>query len=150
MISANLLQRGVSPLVMITTGMLLFMLFSWQMSNLNLNAGKAEITIPLLWRAIGLAVVTVPLTSLGVSSLAPKDIPQGAALNNMMRQLGGSFGLAMVNTFLTNRNANHRSDLVSHITTDNPLAVSRLEGYTHYFAAKGATAIEAKREALGL
>jgi len=68
----------------------------------------------------------------------------------MMRQLGGSFGLAMVNTYLTNRNANHRSDLVSHITADNPLVVSRLAGYTHYFAAKGATAVEANREALGL
>ena len=150
MISANLLQRGVSPLVMITTGMLLFMLFSWQMSNLNLNAGKADITIPLLWRAIGLAVVTVPLTALAVSSLEPKDIPQGAALNNMMRQLGGSFGLAMVNTFLTNRGASHRSDLVSHITADNPLAVARLTSYTNYFISKGATAFEAKKEALGL
>jgi DHA2 family multidrug resistance protein len=149
-VSARLLQKGVSPLFMIITGMCLFMLFSWQMSGLNLNAGKQDITIPLLWRALGLAIVTVPLTTLGVSSLEPKDIPQGAALNNMMRQLGGSFGLALVNTYLTNRNANHRSDLVSHITTDNPLAVSRLAGYTDYFISKGATAVEAKREALGL
>ncbi|HSC38946.1 MAG TPA: DHA2 family efflux MFS transporter permease subunit [Chitinophagaceae bacterium] len=150
MVSARLLQRGVSPLVMITTGMCLFILFSWQMSCLTLNAGRQDITVPLLWRALGLAVVTVPLTALAVSSLEPKDIPQGAALNNMMRQLGGSFGLAMVNTFLTNRNANHRSDLVSHISADNPLAVSRLAGYTNYFASRGATAVEAKREALGL
>lgn len=149
-ISARLLQRGISPLFMIVTGMCLFMLFSWQMSNLNLDAGNTDITVPLLWRALGLAIVTVPLTSLGVSSLEPKDIPQGAALNNMMRQLGGSFGLAMVNTWLTNRNANHRSDLVSHITPDNPLAVSRLAGYTNYFISRGATAAEAKKEALGL
>lgn len=149
-VSARLLQRGVSPLVMITSGMFLFMLFSWQMSVLDLDAGRSDITIPLLWRAIGLAVVTVPLTALAVSSLEPKDIPQGAALNNMMRQLGGSFGLAMVNTFLTNRNANHRSDLVSHISADNPLAVSRLSGYTTYFVSKGSTLFDAKREALGL
>ena len=120
------------------------------MSNLTLDAGRADITIPLLWRAIGLAVVTVPLTALAVSSLEPKDIPQGAALNNMMRQLGGSFGLAMVNTFLTDRNASHRSDLVAHLTTDNPLVVSRLSGYTSYFISKGASALEAKKEALGL
>ncbi len=149
-VSARLLQRGVSPLVMITSGMFLFMLFSWQMSGLTLDAGRTDITIPLLWRAIGLAVVTVPLTALAVSSLEPKDIPQGAALNNMMRQLGGSFGLAMVNTFLTNRNANHRSDLVSHITADNPLAISRLSGYTNYFMSKGASLFDAKKEALGL
>ncbi|MBS1564981.1 MAG: DHA2 family efflux MFS transporter permease subunit [Bacteroidetes bacterium] len=150
MVTARLLQRGISPLFMIITGMFLFMLFSWQMSNLNLEVGSHDITVPLLWRALGLAIVTVPLTSLGVSSLEPKDIPQGAALNNMMRQLGGSFGLALVNTFLTNRNASHRMDLVSHITTENPLAVSRLAGYTNYFLSKGATASEANREALGL
>lgn len=150
MISAKLLQRGISPVVMITTGMLLFMLFSWQMSRLSLDANAADITVSLIWRAIGLAVITVPLASLAVSSLEPKDIPQGAALNNMMRQLGGSFGLAIVNTYLTQRNAVHRSDLVANITTDNPLAVKRLADYTNLFISKGAGLLEAKARALKL
>lgn len=150
MVSARLLQRGISPVVMITTGMFLFMLFSWQMSQLSLDANAHDITISLVWRAIGLAVITVPLSSLAVSSLQPKDIPQGAALNNMMRQLGGSFGLAMVNTYLAHRNAVHRADLVSNITTDNPVAVKRLADYTHLFISKGATLLEAKTKALRL
>lgn len=149
-ISARLLQRGISPVVMITTGMLLFMLFSWQMSRLSLDANASDITVSLIWRAIGLAVITVPLASLAVSSLEPKDIPQGAALNNMMRQLGGSFGLAIVNTYLTQRNAVHRSDLVANITTDNPLAVKRLADYTNLFISKGAGLPEAKGKALRL
>ena len=148
--SARLLQRGVSPLFMITAGMCLFALFSWQMSRLNLSAGAADIRIPLLWRGVGLAVVTVPLTALAVSSLAPYDIPQGAALNNMMRQLGGSVGLAVVNTYLANRNAFHRSNLVSHLTLDNPVVVDRLSGYTKYFMGKGATMYDAKNDALKL
>jgi DHA2 family multidrug resistance protein len=135
---------------MITTGMLLFMLFSWQMSRLSLDANAADITISLIWRAIGLAVITVPLASLAVSSLEPKDIPQGAALNNMMRQLGGSFGLAIVNTYLTQRNAVHRSDLVANITTESPLAVKRLSDYTNFFVSKGAGLLEAKGRALKL
>jgi DHA2 family multidrug resistance protein len=40
----------------------------------------------------------VPLTALAVSAIPLKDIAQGSALNNMMRQLGGSFGIALVNT----------------------------------------------------
>ncbi|XZF16104.1 DHA2 family efflux MFS transporter permease subunit [Chitinophagaceae bacterium MMS25-I14] len=149
-ISARLLQRGISPLVMITFGMGFFALFSWQMSGLNLQAGDTDITLPLLWRGVGLALVTVPLTTLAVSSLQPKDIPQGAALNNMMRQLGGSFGIAMVNTFLTNRNALHRSDLVSHITSYNPAVTARISGYTNYFLGKGATLFDAHSKALKL
>lgn len=148
MVSAKLLQRGISPVYLITTGMLLFMLFSWQMSRLSLDANAHDITISLIWRAIGLAVITVPLASLAVSSLKPKDIPQGAALNNMMRQLGGSFGLAIVNTYLTQRNAVHRSDLVTDLTIDNPLTTKRIADYTGYFISKGANTIEAHRKAL--
>jgi DHA2 family multidrug resistance protein len=135
---------------MIAAGIFLFALFSWQMSSLSLDAGAGNITVALLWRAVGLAVVTVPLTTLAVSSLEPKDIPQGAALNNMMRQLGGSFGIALVNTYLHQRNAVHRSDLVSNLTPDNPAAVQRLSAYTHYFTSKGATADEAYHQGLQL
>src|SRR5258708_32088699 len=109
------------------------MLFNWPLSRLTLEAGAADISIPLIWRGVGLAVITVPLTSLAVSSLEPKDIPQGAALNNMMRQLGGSFGIALVNTYLTNRNAVHRTDLVSNLTPGDPLMTERLPGYPTYF-----------------
>jgi MFS transporter, DHA2 family, multidrug resistance protein len=150
LISARLLQRGVSPVVMITTGMFLFMLFSWQMSHLDLDAGSRDFTIPLIWRGVGLAIVTVPLSTLAISSLEPKDMPQGTALNNMMRQLGGSFGIATMNTYLTRRNAVHRTDLVSRIVPGDPQVVDRLNGYTNYFLSKGAAAPEARRQALGL
>jgi len=150
LVSARLLQRGISPVVMITTGMLLFILFSWQMSRIDLDAGTADISIPLIWRGVGLAIVTVPLSTLAISTLEPKNIPQGTALNNMMRQLGGSFGIAMVNTYLTRRNASHRTDLVTHITPGDPQVLERLNNYTQYFIRKGATLAEAKNQALGL
>lgn len=149
-ISARLLQRGVSPLVMISAGMLMFVIFSWQMSRYNLDTSAGGLTATLIWRGVGLAMTTVPLSVLAVSALSPVDFAQGASLNNMMRQLGGSFGLAMVNTYLANRNAVHRSDLVSNITTDNPYSVNRLADYTQLFISKGAGAAEAHTKALAL
>lgn len=150
LVSARLLQRGISPVVMITTGMFLFILFSWQMSRLDLDAGSADLSIPLIWRAVGLAIVTVPLSTLAISTLELKDIPQGTALNNMMRQLGGSFGIAMVNTYLTRRNAVHRTDLVAHVTPGDPQVMMRLNNYTHYFVSHGAVLSDARHQALGL
>jgi len=150
MISARLLQRGAPPAAIIITGMFLFILFSWQMSQLNLFAGAAVISALLIFRGLGLAIVTVPLTTLAVSELQPKDMPQGAALNNMMRQLGGSFGIAMVNTYLHDRNAQHRSDLVSHLTTDNPLVIERLNHYASYFMSKSFNSYDAHAKALGV
>jgi len=56
--------------------------------------------------------------------------------------------LAMVNTYLTNRNAVHRMDLVSNVTTDNPVAVKRISDYTAYFMQHGFGVFEAKQKAL--
>ena len=149
-LTARLLQRGVPPVVMITIGMLLYILFSWQMSRLDLDAGAGDFYLPLIVRAIGIAIITVPLSTLAVSGLDAKDMPQGTALNNMMRQLGGSFGIAMVNTYLTRRNAFHRTDLVTHITPGDPQVATRLANYTQYFIGKGATASDAQHQAIGL
>jgi MFS transporter, DHA2 family, multidrug resistance protein len=148
MVSARLLQRGVSPLFMIATGICLFAIFSWQMSGMNLQVNAASISTALILRGMGLAIITVPLTTLAVSSLKSVDIPQGAALNNMMRQLGGSFGLALVNTYLHIRGAQHRSDIVSHITTDSRLTQERLTSYTNYFISKGSTVSHAHQQAI--
>lgn len=147
-ISARILQRGLSPVYMIGIGIGLFIFFSWLMSQMNLASNAAAISTALIFRALGLAIITVPLTMLAVSALSPADIPQGAALNNMMRQLGGSFGLAMVNTYLHIRGAGHRAEIVSHITLDNPLAVERLDRYTNYFISHGSTPIQAHQQAI--
>lgn len=147
-LSARLMQKGLSPIVLIATGICFFGIFSWQMAGLNLQASGKDISEALIWRGIGLAIITVPLTSLAVSSLAPKDVPQGAALNNMMRQLGGSVGLAMVNTFLANRNGFHRSAIGTYITADSRLLAERLYAYTAYFRRMGATADVARGQSL--
>jgi DHA2 family multidrug resistance protein len=148
MVSARLLQKGLSPLYLIFTGICLFVLFSWLMSGMNLQANAAGISAALVFRGMGLAIITVPLTTLAVSALRPVDIPQGAALNNMMRQLGGSFGLALVNTYLHIRTSEHRSDIVSHITADNSFAIERLSNYTDYFMSKGFTQPRAHQQAI--
>jgi len=148
MVSATLLQRGISPLYMIATGVLLFITFSWLMSRMTLDSSSSDLSNALILRGLGLAIITVPLTTLAVSGLEPKDIPQGAALNNMMRQLGGSFGLAFVNTYLHIRNAQHRSDLISNINPNNPIAMERLSYYTKYFIGKGYTPAYAQSQGL--
>jgi DHA2 family multidrug resistance protein len=137
MVSGKLLQKGVSPLIIIVCGFLCFIYFNWCMSRLNFDTSASTISTSLIFRALGMAFLTVPLTALAVSSLQPKDIPQGAALNNMMRQLGGSFGISIVNTYYAHRTAVHRSDLISNITPNNTLVTERLNQYTGYFQHLG-------------
>jgi DHA2 family multidrug resistance protein len=120
------------------------------MSRITLETPAIEITLNLVFRAIGMALLTVPLGTLAVSSLEAKDMPQGTALNNMMRQLGGSFGISIINTYVARRIASHRMDLITHITADNPFSISRISSYTGAFQQKGFSFLDAKQKAMQL
>lgn len=149
-VSGRLLQSGVSPVIIVAAGFFCFMYFNWAMFNMNLDTSARAITDNLIFRALGMAFLTVPLTVLAVSSLQPKDIPQGAALNNMMRQLGGSFGISIVNTYSARRLASHRVDLISHITSSDPATTARINSYTAYLQSKGIGLQDAKMGAMKL
>ena len=149
-ITGKLLQRGVSPALIVFSGFLCFIYFNWSMSGMNLETSASAISIHLIFRALGMALLTVPLSTLAISSLQPKDMPQGTSLNNMMRQLGGSFGISVINTYVVRRVASHRLDLVSHITADNLIAVNRIKAYTGNFQLKGFSLPDAKLKAMAL
>jgi DHA2 family multidrug resistance protein len=146
--SGRLLQKGVSPVALVAVGFVLFIYFNWHMAHMSLDTSATEISITLVARAIGMALLTVPLSSLAVSSLKPLDIPQGTALNNMMRQLGGSFGISIINTYSARRTALHRTDMLANITDINPLVHDRIAGYTSFFQEKGKSLMDAKRMAV--
>jgi DHA2 family multidrug resistance protein len=135
---------------MVMIGFGIVALFALKLSGLNLEAQSSDFFWPIILRAIGLSLITIPLTQLAVSGLRPRDMPQGVALNNMMRQMGGSFGIAFINTFLDHRAAAHRQSLVTRLAAGDAATDGRLAQLTHAMLAKGATAWEAPRRALGL
>lgn len=66
----------------------------------------------------------------------------------MMRQLGGSTGVALMATFIQQRNWAHRQNLLTHLTPYDPALRERLAAIVHGFVAQGSTLIEARRRAL--
>jgi MFS transporter, DHA2 family, multidrug resistance protein len=98
---------------------------------------------------LGAALLIVPLTALAVSELKPQEIPQGAALNNMMRQMGGSFGIALINTYIAKRSAANRTSLISHVTASDPVTQRRMQSFVANFMAHGANYLRATQQAVG-
>lgn len=133
----RLLQKGVPPQIMATVGFLFFFLFTTLMSYSSLSSGESDFYVPLILRGVGLSLLFVPLTTLALGSLSPKDIGQGTGLNNMMRQLGGSFGIAIITTLIHLRQGVHRSNLVEHINIYNPAYTERFNGLLQGFISKG-------------
>lgn len=87
--------------------------------------------------------MNVPLINQSVSTLEPRQLPTGIAIVNMMRQVGGAFGVAITNTYVTQRTAVHRGDLVSNLQPGDMLTMERLNAMTQGLIAKGVNAFDA-------
>jgi DHA2 family multidrug resistance protein len=137
----QLLQRGVKQQYLVALGMIFFFMYSyWGYLILTPDTGKDAFFNMLLVRGIGLGLLFVPITTLALSTLKGREIGEGAAFTGMMRQLGGSFGVAVITTFMARQNMLHRNDLVSKLDVNNPAVQQRVEGLQRTFMAKGMTA----------
>ena len=141
----KMLQKKFPPQIMATIGFLLFFLFTYTLSHATLSSGESDFYFPLVLRGVGLALLFVPLTALALGSLQPKDVAQGTGLNNMMRQLGGSFGIAIITTLMHLRLGEHRSHLVENINIYNPAFNERNSAMINNFISKGYSLIEAQQ-----
>ena len=108
-----LLSKGVSPLPFIFVGFILFAIYSYMSSRLSLDIGINDLFVLFIIRALGTAMAQLPLINQAVAGLHPKDYATGIGLNNMIRQLGGAFGIAVANNYIAKHYAQHRSDIVS-------------------------------------
>lgn len=145
----KILQSGVRPQYVIITGFLFSGIFGFLMSGSNLETGSDYFFIPLIFRGVGNALLIVPLTMLAVSELKPAEIPQGAALNNMMRQMGGSFGIALINTYIAHRAAANRNALITHVTASDPKTIMRQQSLIHNFMSHGSDYLKAVQQSIG-
>ena len=121
------LQRGISPKKVMAVGMVSFTVFCWELGQQTMHSGSDNFFWILLLRGFGLGFIFIPVTMLAVAGLHGKDIGQATGLNNMVRQLGGSFGIAITNTYIARRVAAHRVELLSHLSPYDTAAVARLE-----------------------
>ena len=140
----KMIQRGVPQTYMVASGFLIFFLFTFWMHNvLTPNTGEEHLFWPLILRGIGLGLLFVPITTLSLSTLKGKGIGEGAAFTGMSRQLGGSFGIAIITTFIARFNQQHRVDLTAHLDKTSFEVQQTLQRLQQGFMSKGFTTNEA-------
>jgi len=143
----KMLNKGIPAQFMATAGMFLFFVFTFMLSGSTLETGEMNVLIPLLIRGVGMALLFVPLTTLAIADLKGPEMGQGTGLNNMMRQLGGSFGIAALTTIIHIRQGVHRSNLLTNINPYNNAFLQRMHMMEQGFMAKGKSAIDATQMA---
>jgi DHA2 family multidrug resistance protein len=143
----RIIRRGAYPQLLCVIGFFTFFAFTWMLSHSTLASGQADFFWPLILRGFGLSLMFVPITTLVLAGLPPRETHQVVGLTGMMRQLGGSLGVALIATFIEHRTWAHRQDLLRYVTPyDFPLR-ERLHTIIHGLMAHGASFGEAQRQA---
>jgi MFS transporter, DHA2 family, multidrug resistance protein len=148
------LLSGTKPLadarVLIGVGVVLIIAAMWRLGHLSVAAGEDDVRLALIIRGAALGLLFAPLNNVAFGSLKPGEAQQASGLINLSRQLGGSFGIAVLATFVTRHTQMHRVDLIGSLDPSNPLVRQRLQGITGNLVAHGYPVPSAQQGALAL
>lgn len=137
-IIGKMLERGFSPKYLMATGLIIYSIFSyWMFHLITIDTGKDALFWPIVIRGIGMGMLFVPMTTLALSTLQGKNIGEGASFTSMMRQLGGSLGIAIITTEISRLTQIHRVDLLPNLNTASFLLQERVQTLQQGFIAKG-------------
>ncbi len=121
----------------IVAGVSIFALSMWKHAHFTTESGMSDYFWPLIFRGVGLGLIFVPLTNLALADLPMSKIPNGTGLFNLMRQLGGSVGIAVSATLLQRFETMNRAELITNITQFNPVVRARLDAIMATLSAQG-------------
>ncbi len=135
--------------MLIFIGVLIFSFSMWEMGHLTTMSGEPDVRFALLMRGLGLGFLFAPINNAVYGSINPKDAQQASGLINLARQLGGSFGIAILGTYLTNQTQYHRVELVSRVYSGSQILQERTRAIQANLVGHGLSAADAQRAALG-
>jgi MFS transporter, DHA2 family, multidrug resistance protein len=119
------------------TGIGLFAVSAFMNTTMSLDYSGDQFFIPNIVRAIGQALTLAPLSAVSLGSVAPQDAPAASGISNMMRNLGGAIGTAVLATIVTKREQFHSNIIGQSVDLGREEVRSRIAETTNYFLAHG-------------
>src|SRR5580692_5994249 len=107
---------------------------SWKLSSINLQASMASVIWPSVLNGIAISFIFVPLTTSTMSQLKQNQIGNASGFYNLMRNLGGSMGIAFVTTMLARGAQKHQALMVEHMTATDSGFTQQLNAAQHALA----------------
>jgi DHA2 family multidrug resistance protein len=134
----------------VVVGAFLFFWSMLKMSHLTSASGQSELFWPLILRGVALGLIFVPLTNATMADLKVKDLAQGTGMFNLMRQLGGSLGIAVMATLLAHFMSVEKAMLTEHVGVSDPETLNRLSMLTRGLISRGVNPMTAQQQALAI
>jgi DHA2 family multidrug resistance protein len=147
-VAGRLYGKVLSARVMVAFGALCFSAGSLLLSRLTLQSGARDLIIANLVQGLGFSFLFVPLTTVALSGISRHQLTNATGLSTLLRQIGGSIGLAAFATLLTRHAVHARAALVGHLGATDPEAVARLSAMRAALTGSGMDPISAQDAAL--
>ena len=134
---AATLSRKFDPRLVSASGLVLLAGATHALTGVTAEWGYWNFFWPQVARGAGLMLTMAPLNVIALGTLEPALVPGASGLYNLARNLGGAFGLAIINMILTDRTAFHTRVLADFYNTGRPAFTERLAAITAHFQAEG-------------
>ena len=122
----------------------------YAMSEVTLGMDYWALAWPRFIQGAGVGFIFVPLNTVALATVAREKMGNATAALNVVRNLGGAIGVALMTTLLARRSQEHQATLVGHVNIYDPETAERLRVWARHFAATGADAFTAEKQALGM
>jgi DHA2 family multidrug resistance protein len=119
----------------------------WLMATLTLEADFWQVLWPRFVQGLGIGLTFVPLSTVALGAVPPRDLGHASGLFNFIRTLGGGVGIAAMATLLERGAQAHRTRLVGHVSLYEPEVWQRYEELVAVFAGRGADPATAGQQA---
>lgn len=131
------LMRRFDVRLVIAVGFALFAASNFMNTDMTSDYAADQLLWPDVVRAIGQALVFAPLSAIATAGIEHENAGSASALFNMMRNLGGAVGIALLQTILTTREQYHSNVLTGSVSLFEQSTRARIDELTRYFLTHG-------------
>jgi len=147
---ASGLVTRVDQRLMLAFGCLLNAVSLYMMTSLTLGMDYWALALPRFIQGFAIGFIFVPLSTLTLATIRRDKLVNATAVYGMMRNVGGSVGIAVATTLLAQRSQYHQTTLVSHVTAFDAETSARLAGWARHVVAQGSDPFTAERQAVAM
>ena len=119
------------------------------LSDINLQVSMASVIFPTVLNGVAISFIFVPLTTATMSQLRQRQMGSATGLYNLMRNIGGSMGIALVTTLIARGSQAHQALMVGHLTPTDPAFTQQLHA-TSALLARHSDPVTATHQAYAL
>ncbi|HUO65699.1 MAG TPA: DHA2 family efflux MFS transporter permease subunit [Terriglobales bacterium] len=150
LVVAGRLINRMDQRILLALGCVLNAWAAWNMSVLTSGVDYWALAWPRFMQGLGVGLIFVPLNAVGLATIPRISMGNATALLNVVRNLGGAAGVAVVSMLLARRTQEHQATLIPHVNPFDAETAARLSAWTSHFGAQGADSFTAQRRALAM